>query len=685
MGEYNIDSLVRDPEFQGKPFSDRAAILRQADPEGFGKLNDKAQSRMLMDMKGQDWWQGGTGKTKTAAPKEEPNPFVEGFKEPFKVAGEAALGTIKGAAEGVIGLGYTLPATLGALAGGGSLDEALRAGTEAGSKARTPMPFQSKTSQFLGKNIIQPGVNKLSQLTGQPELVQGGVELGGDIAALYGLKPGVNLAKTLTQTAKAPVSRLANMRPGINPELAALSKEHNIPLTAGMASGKAGLKNVETQLERVPFVGTRGAMEAGSAKVSAAAQRLVDKFTPENPVDVPEQIQTGMLKTLNQGKADVGNIQKQISMALGKHPDMLKQVGQVKPTALGVEATKLLDQFPDIFDRLPSTPLKSKLTAIKEGSVAGKPDVQGIVPVTKTTGIAFDEAMRLREMLNNYISRAYKSAGAVGSKETYQLTALKRALDKDISTWGETSSNSEIVKLFKQRNQAYIDKVVPFKDAIVKTATGDTFDTDLLYSKFIKSNRPQLAQKLMNALDDEGRQLVKYSVLKKALEAGQETKPGVPFSPAKFAKEIESLGATKGIIFPGSEGHMVGGFAKLLRAAERYGQFAENPPTGLRATDTGISVGIGGGLVTHPFITGGALGVTKLLSTMLTTEWGKSILLKAAKTPANAPTMKMLLKQIAKETAKMAPAGVTKAATTPQPAAPAPPAPPSEGDLKEIE
>ncbi|ACH40483.1 hypothetical protein Gbem_3490 [Citrifermentans bemidjiense Bem] len=490
--------------------------------------------------------------------------------------------------------------------------------------------------------------------------------------------------------------KVARGNVGLTPraELAGLSEQWAVPLTAGEESGNAAVKSLETQLERVPLVGTRGFRQRQSAALGDAAARLADKFTPDNPVDVPDQIQESMIKTLNHGKADVGNIQAQINAAVKS-----QNVGPIAPDNLRTAATTLLEEFPDIFDRLPSTPLKSKLTAIAEGAspqtstikVPGA-DSQGIVqgghnhggqpsaaildasgnPIKRTTPAAlpFDQAMKLREQLNDYIGRAYSSAGAVGSKETYQLTAMKRALDQDINAWGENSTNSNVVNLFKQRNQAYIDQVAPFKDVIVKKATGNTFDTDLLHSQFIKADRPQLARKLMDALDPEGQQLVKYSVLKKALEAGQDTKPGVPFSPAKFAGAIEKLGATKGIIFPGEEGEMISGLAKLARAAERAGQFAETPPTGLRASDTGISMGIGGGLMLHPMATGGALAMTKLVASLLTTPWGKSILMKAAKAPAGSPYLSTLLADIQKISAVSAAAAKTDTSHASRPFAP---------------
>ncbi len=83
-----------------------------------------------------------------------------------------------------------LAATGKSLIGGEDLDTALQKGSHAIGN-RNPITSRldpSKTSQFLGQNIIQPAIQKLSDVTGQPELVQGIAEVGGDIASLMGLR-----------------------------------------------------------------------------------------------------------------------------------------------------------------------------------------------------------------------------------------------------------------------------------------------------------------------------------------------------------------------------------------------------------------------------------------------------------------------------------------------------------------
>ncbi len=430
-------------------------------------------------------------------------------------------------------------------------------------------------------------------------------------------------------------------------ELATLSNVHDVPLSVGEQVGNPALKTVETQLERVPMVGTRGFRVTQSTKLSEAANRLVDRFAPENITDIPDQIQTSMFKTLKEGKDAIGNIQRQINRAVTANAT------DPIPTAnLQAAATILLEQFPDIFDRLPSTPLKDRLTTIAKGT---ETKTDAITNTTAPSALTWKESMLLREQLNDYISRAYKSAGAVGNKEIYQLSELKRGLDSDINAWGENSTNSKVVDLFKKRNEEYIKKVVPFKDAAVKTATGTTFDTDLLFKHFVQPDRPQLARKLMNALDDEGQGLVRYSVLKKALDAGQDAKPGAPFSPGKFAKEIDRLGSTINELFPGEDKRLIQGFVKLSRAAERAGQYAENPPNSVRVGDLGVTGVAGYGLSAHPLLTAGGLTAAKVLSSLLTSNAGKRLLVRAARVPETSSMWEGMLQELKQFTDEAAP------------------------------
>lgn len=120
--------------------------------------------------------------------------------EPFKLAGEAVAAPLNAAlkaGKGYMGLASAVKMGLQ----GASLDEALRAGTDTiGNRNSIESPLGlSETSKFVGDKVLQPAIQKLGSTTGQPELVQGIAEVGGDVAGLLGIKPGISAAKNIGQ------------------------------------------------------------------------------------------------------------------------------------------------------------------------------------------------------------------------------------------------------------------------------------------------------------------------------------------------------------------------------------------------------------------------------------------------------------------------------------------------------
>jgi len=171
---------------------------------------------------------------------------VADVARPILQYGGAALGGIIGGGAGVVEGGGT-PASIALGAAQGVAGTGL--GYAAGARAADMLEGKEQT-------IPQSAVQSLQDVgTGAA------MDMGGQVAG-----------KVIGSAAKAALSRVGATP---NPELAALSEQHDVPLTAGMESQNVGMQNLETQLERVPFVGTRGAMEAGSNKIGAAAQRLV--------------------------------------------------------------------------------------------------------------------------------------------------------------------------------------------------------------------------------------------------------------------------------------------------------------------------------------------------------------------------------------------------------------------------
>jgi hypothetical protein len=612
------------------------------------------EGRNVSDMQREFIRNEGTQATRS---KQGVNTVSDYALEPLRFASEAVTMPLNAGLRGLKSVASTVQAG-GEAIRTGSLDAGLQKYNQKQAEFR---PLESPMDPSATGEMISAGMNKgigkLSDLTGRPDIVEPVAQGAMDIGALMGLRSGVGAGKrSLSEiSANRPVKPVSP-KSANQTELAQLSKQFDVPLTVGELRGSTGLKAAETQLERVPAVGIRGFREKQSMSLKNAAESLVDNLTT-GVDDSGAAIQQSLKAKLQKGKDLSRDAYNKIEEAVNQKAVL----DEIIPTGTKEAANALLAEYPDIFDRLPSGTVKSKLQIISEDTATkqqsfnglpsevmasshGKPQPQPIVdaqgnPITKTIQptVSFKDARSLREQLGNYINRAHKSAGAVGSKEIRQLQILKDALENDISTWAETTGNVAVTDAFANANKVYRNNVAPFKEFIVKKATGDTFDTDLMAKTFIKNDRPQLAKKLMNLLDDSGKGAVKHSILKEALDLGLETKSDVPFSPAKFATKLERYGNTLNTVFTPDELTQINGFVKLARAAERAGQYAENPPTGLRAGDLGIFTGFGYLIASDPMTAMGTAAALKALSTLLTSDMGRKLLTQSAKIKEGTP------------------------------------------------
>lgn len=134
------------------------------------------------------------------------NQLSNDVAEPFRVASEAVTGTLSAANKAYKGITHGIPAVAGTLAGGGTVDNALSAGKEAMGDTTIHSPLApSRTNKVIG-GVIGEGVNKLGRVTGQPELVNGLAEAGGDILALTAIKPGLSAARGAAGAVKNKLS-----------------------------------------------------------------------------------------------------------------------------------------------------------------------------------------------------------------------------------------------------------------------------------------------------------------------------------------------------------------------------------------------------------------------------------------------------------------------------------------------
>lgn len=506
-----------------------------------------------------------------------------------------------------------------------------------------------------------PGAQSASALTRMGNAAAQGTAAGGLMYTKDGESRAQNvlvggLAGAGVSGAMSAAGKVVNAKRGVMKtprlqEMRDLSRQHDVRLSAGDMTGSRFAKSSETMLENVPVVGTASFRRKQAGEALQAAQRATQRFNPQGRVeDVGEELQGSLQRVLKANKAQAATHYDAVEEAL-QQPGV---VNRIQPQQTKQAVTDLLKEYPDIFDRLPSDTVKQKLAVIASDLAptveqpkillpGGKPQA----PTIKPAELTFEDARFLRTQLNNYISRAAKSGGAVGSDELRRLMQVKSGLESDIEQWAQRNGNAQVKKAFDTANQYYRDRVAPFRDNLINKATGQDIDTDTIFKTFVKPERGKLAGKLAGNLDAQGQQALKYGVLKQAFDTAFDSNQQ-NFSPRKFAAQLERLERANAVIFTPKEKSYLDGLTKLMNAAQRSGQYMENVPTGNRVVQGMLSTGGLTASIANPTLLpviakayAGAGG----LAFLLTNDYGKRLLLSASKVKLGSKTMDMLLRQ----------------------------------------
>lgn len=268
---------------------------------------------------------------------------------------------------------------------------------------------------------------------------------------------------------------------------------------------------------------------------------------------------------------------------------------KVEAPAVKQTSQELLDRFSGVFDSIQDNKVKKILTNIS-GGVADK---NGVAPK-----FSFDDLWELRKGIGQEIRDARTDTARGQFKRLY--AAVSDDIDASLSQGG-----SQALQAFRGANDA-------FKQ----------------YG-------------------------VKFDVLRDAFDKAQGTTgAGETFSPKRFSTILKNLANDpnykKNVRWSPGEVEEMTGLANILQVTKRAGQFAENPPTGLRwgMPTTMGSLGIGGaatGGVPGVLATGAAVVSTAEIAKFLTTTtMGKNLARAASKIEPGDIRMKMIMDRIYK-------------------------------------
>lgn len=439
--------------------------------------------------------------------------------------------------------------------------------------------------------------------------------LGGKIAAL--LAPG---HANITKEAQAALD---------------YAKQNNLPLHYDDVSGGSFSKALGTATDEIPVVGTGGSRASQAQAAESEARRVVDQFQTGSGKRTADAIRESAQAQLDRAREIKNRLYRDAFAELNKAGDL--DAPRMRATAQRLIAEET-----------------------KRGSLADTSMISQLQQFVDSPKFNFEGWHGARAQLGELIKRQASGDKAVlGDRAVAMMRTLKGALDSDMTAMA-SASGGRGGSLWARADDFYRRVMPKYKRGVVadllKSSNPDAIAERILGG----SDREGMAREIFRALDNKGRAEVKGAMMAKALDGAISTDR--PFSPARFASELEKMGSRVDVFFGPRERRMLTGLQNYMEHIKRAGQYMENPPTGKRL----VPYVVGGAVVAEP-TTGVAIGgVATMAKALFRTERGRDMMLRLGSTSPQSKGFQALIQRMNDYATR---AGAAEAPRQAQPAA----------------
>jgi len=450
-----------------------------------------------------------------------------------------------------------------------------------------------------------------------------------------------------------------------------LAKQYDVPITAGdiQPSNKI-YTGIEGALEnvRAPGIGMVAQRESTQLGAKQAAQKLVDdefkslQSMTFQSVDrlktlaSTDSIRAPEARRVLQMVADAGPDEKAIMKASGNLMWLNKKISAdklyaavddiagaapVAPTSTLTTINKALEDLPKAVDSDPAT---LKLLEKWRGQLEGTPAAESTdaiqSAVNQMDGAVADAVpntyARMRQFATD-VNKRIDAATTDGTTDSAKLFLVKvaKAANKDMEDFA--SSTPGLKDAADRASKFYQDHVVPYQARnLAKALTSK--DPDRIYGAFVHSQAQgrgdYAAQSFWKALDNKGRQAVRYGIVKDAMTSATDD---TGFSAMKFRDAINSTEYKQ--YFRGPESQRVQGIIDL------FGHLKNSTPEHLQHYSPIFGGMLGLGVVSSaalnvPAAATGYGGAT-FLRWLMTSDSGKRLLFSVNALSKNGSSAKM--------------------------------------------
>lgn len=417
-----------------------------------------------------------------------------------------------------------------------------------------------------------------------------------------------------------------------------LGTKHNVRTSVHDIKGAGVGKNLETQLERVPVVGTSTFRQKQQAEAKAAATKMGDKF--RDGLDATDyKYLDEVSKAASKGNKNAQRVLDKVNSAT--EPDEILQssleLRMFREKEVGNKMYERVDKLvgSQVHDNVKPTNTKTLLDSrITELESSLAPDDE-LLSYLKSVVKNIDNPQtiknwkNMKELRSELGNKAEQMAKKGNNEASAFLGKLKDTVTKDMDAYIAEVGDSNIKTAYNRANKYWSSMLSRQEKIHAKAMNSST--PDQIYKTFVKKGQGDKAKNFYQALDPKGQAALRYQMVEEAINTATDPHTGL-FSPAKFAKSFKDIKDPYEEIFSGASKREMDGFVKLMSHIERAGQYMENPPTGVRLAD----VAMVGGTVAAPATMAKIGSVALVAKALFTTKAGKRLLLAANDLPPNA-------------------------------------------------
>jgi hypothetical protein len=420
------------------------------------------------------------------------------------------------------------------------------------------------------------------------------------------------------------------------------------------------VKRAEVALEQVPFVGSAGARRRQQEAVTRAANTEAT-FRRDQMLHTPWRGLGEVQQAAQQGNRQAQQVLDDMHRAGEDWPRIVQASGNLRAYRARQVANRLYARAGDLAQGLgyiePARSTQVLDTVLQEldNAVVPDPGTRNLFEQMRQRLLAqprtYQQMRQFDSDVGDMVRDYYQGKNAVvGAKGVGSVARLRTAIREDMDTFAQQSGVPELQEAVRRANRFYQRTVIPYEDrALAQALQSET--PDEIYRAFIQRDHRDRAQNFYTALDQRGRAAVQYGMVTEAMEKAIQPTTGL-FSPAKFAGELERIRAARGVFFRGQDAWQLDGLMRVMRAAERAGQFVENPPTGQRLIPWLVAGGAASGVV-GPGSLAVSAATARGLSWLLTSPTGSRLLLRAHRIGEDTVAMQNVLRQIGTQGARV--------------------------------